>query len=260
MQQAGLDYDVFLSFCSNCCTQTTALKDHDVFPWIKNHVLVLLEHSGYTVYCPWFHIAFGHNREEEVTCAIQRSGHYVVCLCDCYLSDTNSVTEFDLIWKKFRRDESKRITVINFAHLRKRSITDRRLNAFRRLRDDLNFKTTGSRITERLKRRIGPPMVKRFNCDRANERNAKLTHHDSAKQDEPNCNRRFTTSKIGDRTYFGQFRWRQQRQIVARDHARASHNVPSEVDRLPNYRNIKLNLTVTDLEMGQPPGFYEASV
>lgn len=78
-------------------------------------------------------------------------------LCDEYLQEEKSISEFNTIWKNFVREDTKNIIVINFNSWYSDQIKDRRLKAFTRIGDDLNFCVTENKLFERLKKRLGEP-------------------------------------------------------------------------------------------------------
>lgn len=131
----------------------------EVFKWMER-IIHTLRREGYSLFVPFFDLIPGGNRECQIAEGVSQSRNYIVVYCHKYFHHEYTIQEFEILWKHFRMDTTKNIIVINFDSLESSEINVKRIRAFRKLREDLNFIERETKLFERLKRRLGPPTRK----------------------------------------------------------------------------------------------------
>jgi len=132
-------------------------RDMDALLFVGNYLKPGLIGAGYTLNIPRFE---GMATEDEISVKINRCIHYVVVLTKDYLDKYEGRFEFDCIWKNFNSNRSKQLIIINLDFIDSKSITDKRINSFRRVEKDISFRERHATLLARLKERLGVPLVK----------------------------------------------------------------------------------------------------
>ncbi|KAH3830859.1 hypothetical protein DPMN_104115 [Dreissena polymorpha] len=149
-------FDVFLSYSPNS-SFVSKLIEHAVRP--------MLNQSNYEVLSTFFNISFGDDLESTILKAINVSRTFVVFVCDIYHTDERCVNEFNGIWACFKCQPGRQIIIVNMNSYESNLMHDRRIKAFVRLGLDLNFTERSSKLTQRLRSRIGKPSCKATNSE-----------------------------------------------------------------------------------------------
>ncbi|KAH3830889.1 hypothetical protein DPMN_104145 [Dreissena polymorpha] len=145
------NFDVFLSYSSNSSYVST-LIEHEVRP--------MLNQSNYEVFSTFFNISFGVYLESSILKAISVSRTFVFFVCDNFHTDERYVIEFNGIWACFKCYPGRQIIIVNMNSYESNLMHDRRLQPF-----DLNFTERNSKLTQRLRSRIGKPSCKATNSE-----------------------------------------------------------------------------------------------
>ena len=136
--------------------------------WIDNvHNFVLYELSerfdDYTrdYYLPLLDADVGEDRDTLTLDKLEQCDKYVVVLSKRYMEDRDCRFEFDAMWKKFVKDPQKDIIISSYDTLKTSEVKDRRLKAFLRVHDDINYLNRDGKIFTRLDRRLGQRVLSR---------------------------------------------------------------------------------------------------
>ncbi|XP_052782803.1 protein toll-like [Mya arenaria] len=150
-RKGGFTTDAFISICEN-----NEAAQH----FVRYEIIKALTDKKYSIFLPLKHVVVG-DRDVGVLTGAQKCRHFIIVLCDQYGSENNSVSEFNILWKQFRKDTSTNITVLNFDGLERGDIYDRRIRALTRVTRQIHFKDRTSLYIDRLMARLGPPSYNR---------------------------------------------------------------------------------------------------
>ncbi|XP_052279900.1 uncharacterized protein LOC127877746 [Dreissena polymorpha] len=143
--------DVFISFYS---------ANPYVFTYMERFLRPMLITEGYSVFDSFHDIEY--NEEDfdfQLTQAVSKCKNFLIILCEDYLTDEKTCLEFDTIWKHFEHISHRPVIIVNFNSADSSEISDRRIRAFLRLKQDLNFKNTNTQLIEELKARLCAPIA-----------------------------------------------------------------------------------------------------
>ena len=164
---ANSSHDIYI------CTSDSENTEREIrkLRWIIDALLPMLHRSRYKVYLPTIHADPGSVQNEEIEREMFRSRNYLVVLSSEFVNESEDNTyshtnilsrchlEWKTAWNHFRNYDDKKIVVINYDYIRKKTLgCDPPLRAFLRMQYRVDFSNRHKDIEKEIKRQLGPPM------------------------------------------------------------------------------------------------------
>jgi len=154
VRHTEFDYDAVITFNE---------EDDGLRKWVATVLATDLSSGGYRVFLPYKDTMYGTERDGETICVFAKTKTFILVLSKSYFENTDNngrswtENEWKYAWNQFKSNPKKNIVVINYDYISSFDVPHRRISAFLRVGNVIQFGNHNNNIVSEVKRHIGPP-------------------------------------------------------------------------------------------------------